>query len=432
MNADNKPASLWQRWFLEERPSIGLAFFRLFVAFTVGAHILPTLFQLKDNYLSTAFKEVNPTFFTPGALALVAMSPDGFVIFMTVFFCVSLLFFAVGLFSQIASICMVIGCYYFYALNSMHIGTLSYDILLVTLFLMCVTGYHGDYFSLDALRSGNPDVYKKKRPFFIQRLLQLQIASTYFYTALCKFTASGNWITSNPIYYLVNSTPESVVKQFPFRSVLAKSPELCYAIGISVIVAELLLPFLLFIKKTRVLAIGYGFFFQTMLVVTLHVPTIFFFLFPAQLLLFIDPEDWITWIEKIRKKNEEHGQDKLIYDGHCNFCIGSLRRVQVLDLFGKLKPVDYQAVQDVKTIDARLTREICHSQMQLLTQDGKLYGGFYVFRRLTLKLPLLYLLAPVLYFPGMQWPGNFIYSFIAKNRYLFHRKSTCKDNACFR
>ena len=45
---DAKP-SLWSRLFLEERPSIGLAFFRLAVAFTVGAHIIPTLLRLDDN-----------------------------------------------------------------------------------------------------------------------------------------------------------------------------------------------------------------------------------------------------------------------------------------------------------------------------------------------------------------------------------------------
>jgi len=36
----------------------------------------------------------------------------------------------------------------FYALNEFHIGTLSWDILLVTLFLMCVSPYHGIIFPL--------------------------------------------------------------------------------------------------------------------------------------------------------------------------------------------------------------------------------------------------------------------------------------------
>ncbi len=348
---DAKP-SFWGRLFLAERPSIALAFFRLAVAFTVGAHIIPTLLRLGDNYLSTAFKETNASFFTPGVIALVAQSPDALIIAMTALFYVTLAFFAVGLFSQIACILMT-ACYcFFYALNSLPIGTLSFDILLVTLFLMCVTGTHGDFFSLDALRSGDPLAYKRKRPFFVQRLLQLQIASTLFYTALFKFTAA--------------------------------------------------------------------------------LPAIFLFLFPSQLLLFIDPEKIVQWIENRRRLNELHGQERLVYDGHCRFCIGSVHRIQVLDLFNKTALVNYQEWDDVKKLDARLTRELCHSRMQLLAKNGKLYEGFFAFRYLAGKIVLLWPLAPFLYLPGMSCLGSRAYDFIARNRYLFHSKKTCTDNACFR
>ncbi len=108
-------------------------------------------------------------------------------------------------------------CYYFYALNSFHIGTLSWDILLVTLVLMCVTPYHGDYFSVDALRRGDIDAWRHPRPFFIQRLLQLQIASTFFFTGLYKITGEGNWITGNPIYYLMNYPVAGGDQEFSFK-----------------------------------------------------------------------------------------------------------------------------------------------------------------------------------------------------------------------
>ncbi len=288
---------LWDRTFLEERPSVSLCLFRFFAAFTVGAHILPTFVHLEDNYLHTAFKEKNFSFFTPEVLNLVEQSPDDFVVFMTVFFCIALVGFAVGFLSQVSCILMVLGCYYFYALNALHIGTLSYDILLVTLFLMCVTGYHGDSFSVDAWIRRDKFAYRRKRPFFIQRLLQLQIASTFFYTALCKVSTHGNWLTDNPMYYLYNSTPESVVKHFPLRSFLAQHPDLCYATGIAVIVMEFAVSFLLFTPRARAWAIAAGIVFHVLLVVTLHVPTIFLFLFPAQLCLFIPPEKIVARLD---------------------------------------------------------------------------------------------------------------------------------------
>lgn len=424
--------TLWNRLFLQERPSLGLSLFRLCVAFTVGAHVIPTLLQLQDNYLHTAFKEKNPSFFNWQVLVLVEKSPDWFVKVMAAIFCVALMFFAAGLFSQLSCFLMVLGCYYFYALNALHIGTLSYDILLVTLSLMCVTAYPGDFFSLDSLLRTDPSAYRKKRPFFIQRLLQMQLAFIYFYTGLGKVTGGGNWLTGNPIWYLMNSPPESVVKHFVFREFFAGHPALCYWIGVVIVLFESLMPALLFWRSTRFFAIFYGLFFHVVLLVTLHVPTIFFFLFPPMFFLFIEPEKIIAWIDERRQRHVIAGREKIIYDGHCHFCIVSIQQLQVLDLLGSLESVDFQEMKDLSTLDPRLTYERCHSEIQLLTKNEKIYGGFYAFRRLSLSLPLLWPFVPVLYFPGTQIIGNAIYSWVAKNRYLFHRKKSCINNSCFR
>lgn len=430
MNVNNGKQSLWHRLFSAERPSLGLAFFRPFVALAVGAHMIPSLLYLDDNYLHTAFKEKNDSFFTPAVPDFAVTSPDWLVYVMVVFFCTFLTLFAIGLFSQLSCIFMVIGCYYFYALNSLHTGTLSFDILLVTLFLMCVTGYHGDFFSVDSIRKGDPFAYRRTRPFFVQRLLQLQLASTCFLTGLSKITIDGNWLTGNPIYYLVNSIPPVVVKSFPFRDFLAASPNLCYALGLGVIAFELALPFLLFIPRTRLYAVFSALFFHILLGMALHVPALFFFLFIPQLSLFINPENIVNAIDKQRVIHQKQGREKLIYDGHCSFCIMSMRKLLVLDPTGIVEPVDYQKIDDLSSLDPRLNKDLCHSQIHLLGTNGKLYGGFYAFRYLSFKLPLLWFFAPLLYFPGMQWIGSPIYNFIARNRYLFHRNATCRNNQC--
>ncbi len=423
---------LWHRLFLEERSSVGISFFRIFVALTVGFHVIPSFFHLEDNFLSASFREINLSFFTPDLVLWVQKSPDILVYFFVALFCVFWFMFLVGLFSQVSCILMTLSCYYFYALNCCHIGTLSWDILLVTLFLMCVTNYHSDYFSLDSLRRHDLFAYRKKNPFFIQRLLQMQIASTYFYTALYKITGSGNWLSDNPIYYLMNYPPEGVTKEFIFRGFFAAHPALCYTVGVVIVMMEILLPFLLFIRRTRVFAIVMGFFFHILLIVTLHVPTIFFFLFPAQLLLFINPEVIVKWVEEKRARHESEGQAKIIYDGHCQFCLASIEKLGIMDLFGYLKKIDFHEVADAKTLHPYLTHELCRSQLHLIEPDGGLYGGFFVFRRLCFKMPMLYAILPVVYFPGMSIIGPLVYRWVAKNRYLFHFNQICKDNACFR
>ena len=224
----------WHHAFLEERPSVSLSLFRLAIAITVGCHMIPSFLQLPDNYLSTAFKEHNASFFPLWALQLVDRSPDWLVIAFVALFCVSWASFFIGFRAQLSCFLMTASCYYFYALNSLHIGTLSFDILLVTLSLMWVTGYHGDWLSVDSLLRGDPHGWRRLRPFFIQRLLQLQIAWTFFYTALSKITAGGNWLTDNPYYYLMKYPPMGVVRHFPLREALAQHPGWCHAIGVGV------------------------------------------------------------------------------------------------------------------------------------------------------------------------------------------------------
>ncbi len=408
---------IWHRIFLEERPSIGLSFFRIFVALTTGLHVIPSFFPLADNYLSTALKTVNTGFFPAGTIELVAKSPDWLVVIFIIGFVVAWFFFLIGFFSQISCILMTACCYYFYALNDFHIGTLSWDILMVTLFLMCLTNYHGDYFSVDALRRCDVAAYKKPRPFFIQRLLQLQVASTFFYTALYKVSAEGNWINDNPIYYLMNYPPMGVTKNFLIKEWMAVHPDFCYAMGLFIIVCEFSLPFLLFYPKTRRSTICLGIFFHLILILTLDVPAIFLFLFPAQLLLFINPQQIVAWVDGKRAVNAASPRPQVIYDGSCGFCLASVKALQVMDLFGKL--VYVPGPEHL-------------GQMQLICPDGKTFGGFFAFRRLCLMLPMLYPMVLVMYFPGAGVVGPLVYRFIAGHRYLFHVNPACKSNSCSR
>ena len=425
---------LWKRLFLEERPSISLSFFRMVVALTTGLHLIPTFFHLDDNYFATtALKTVNLSFFPSWFITWVQKSPDGLVVFFVILFCASCFFMLIGLFSQLSCIVMTLCCYYFYALNDFAIGhILTWDILMVTLFLMCISPYPGDYFSVDALRRNDPQSYKKRRPYFHQRLLQFQIAFTYFYTALYKITASGNWLTDNPFYYLMNYPSPGVTKHFLLKEFLAVHPGICYVSGIFIVGTELLLPFLLFYPRTRLSAIYLGFIFHVSLLLTLDVPSIFFFLFPPQFLLFIHPDKVIRWIEQKRLYNRQPLQSKFIFDGLCQFCVSSVKKLEVMDLFGTLRMIDYQKCDNISELHPELTKQKAHSQIHLIEPDGALFGGFSVLRRLCFMLPMLYPLIPFLYFPGMGMMGSWGYRWVAQNRYFFHFHKACQDNHCYR
>jgi len=197
------------------------------------------------------------------------------------------------------------------------------------------------------------------------------------------------------------------------------------------VVVEIALIFLLFYHKTRISAISLGIFFQILLVLTLDVPATFFFLFPAQLLLFINPVRIEHWINQKRQHYRQSKRSRLVYDGHCQFCIKSVQRVKVLDMFGTCEYVDLQN-SDLKELHPELNKELAMSQLHLVEADGSLFGGFFVFRRICFTMPMMYPMILLFYFPGMGLLGPLVYRWVAKNRYLFHLNPACKNNACFR
>lgn len=418
-----KIASYWHRIFLIERASLNLSLFRLAVAFTVGSHVIPSLINLPETYYSTAYKSFNTHFFPLSVIEWVLQSPEWLITTMAIFFLCSWLSFFVGFFTQISTILMTLCCYYFYALNAFHVGTLSWDILLVTLFLMSLTSYPGDYFSIDALRKTKISVFQKRRPYFIQRLLQCQIGFTFFYTALYKVTAEGNWITDNPLYYVLNYPAPGVTKHFLFRDFFSSRPDLCYFIGLIIVIFEFAMIFLLFCQRTRRIAIYLGFIFHFILIYTLNVPATFFFLFPAQMLLFLNPDETIAWIQKIRNRYKIQPLGQLFYDGDCGFCQRSVNMIQVMDLGHTLQYLDFRTSENLEKYHKDLQFSDLEKQIYLVDFENQLWGGFFAIRRLSWWLPMMWPLLFLWYLPGTTIIGQYIYRWVAKNRFKLSKQS---------
>jgi len=79
----------------------------------------------------------------------------------------------------------------------------------------------------------------------VQRLLQMQVGFTFFYTALYKVTAQGNWITDNPLFYVLNYPSPGVTKTFLLRDFLQEMPGLVYWSGIFIVIVEVCIVFFL-------------------------------------------------------------------------------------------------------------------------------------------------------------------------------------------
>jgi predicted DCC family thiol-disulfide oxidoreductase YuxK len=103
----------------------------------------------------------------------------------------------------------------------------------------------------------------------------------------------------------------------------------------------------------------------------------------------------------------------MYYDGTCGFCAAVVDILDRIDLRDRVAWIPFQSLE---TLPAGLTKEDLDAAAYL-DSDGRLEGGFYAFRRLTVGLPLLLPLAPLFWFPGVRFAGAAVYDWVARNRY---------------
>lgn len=132
-----------------------------------------------------------------------------------------------------------------------------------------------------------------------------------------------------------------------------------------------------------------------------------------------------SWLKK--KIAERFGPARILtFDGHCRLCRKGTAILHRLDIFGRIELVDFT---DEKNIPRLKNYDLARAQTEMLfeTESGW-KGGFHAFRKMALSLPLLWLLVPFLYLPGITPIGEAVYRLVAKNRYLLLGR--CDDSYC--
>lgn len=118
----------------------------------------------------------------------------------------------------------------------------------------------------------------------------------------------------------------------------------------------------------------------------------------------------------------------ILYDGECSFCQFQMRTLTWLDWFNVLGfvPIAHPLAAEAAP---HLTREELLEAIHCVTTDGQIHRGARAIRFVGMRLPLLVLLALVMWIPGVIWVAEKIYALVARNRYLISRLFGCKD-AC--
>ena len=116
----------------------------------------------------------------------------------------------------------------------------------------------------------------------------------------------------------------------------------------------------------------------------------------------------------------------IVYDGQCGFCVRALRFVRRL---ARRNAFRFHDANDSEAVLARfpmLAGADTDMAMFAVTEEGRVYRGFFAFRRMLWASPWLAPLLLLFYAPGVGILGPRIYAWIARRR----RTLGCVAAAC--
>jgi len=119
---------------------------------------------------------------------------------------------------------------------------------------------------------------------------------------------------------------------------------------------------------------------------------------------------------------------QVLYDGRCPLCLKSVDLLRRLDWFTMLTYVNVRDPDQLAACDLTIEPGWLLEEMHLITPGGRhLLHGFLAFRWMAWRLPALWLLAPLLYLPGVPTVGQRVYLWVARNRF---RLVPCHGGVC--
>lgn len=251
----------------------------------------------------------------------------------------------------------------------------------------------------------------------------MQLCIAYGHTWYCKIQGD-RWNDGTAVYYavryedLVRFLLPRIFDQLPVYQILTWGT----------LVIEFALWTLIWYRPTRYWVLLAGLSLHIGIEYCMNLP-MFEWVFMFTYFLFIYPEDlsrsWTyvkTWIEC--KFGEPY---KLAYDGDCLFCVRVVGLIHRLDIFGRLRPIDFRAEERTELGDIDMDR--AEKELLVKTRKGEWLGGFYAFRFIAWRLPLIAIIAPFLLIPGVAQLGEEIYKFVAARR-QFILGGTCSHESC--
>jgi predicted DCC family thiol-disulfide oxidoreductase YuxK len=114
----------------------------------------------------------------------------------------------------------------------------------------------------------------------------------------------------------------------------------------------------------------------------------------------------------------------LLYDGACGLCVRAMRVVERLDILGRCRYENGREPRVHRQFSMIAAADLDEA-MYAVTASGRIYRGFFAFRRVALALPPAWPLLLLFYFPGATIAGPIVYGWVARRRHSLGCGPSC-------
>ena len=238
------------------------------------------------------------------------------------------------------------------------------------------------------------------------RLMQIQMAVLFFYSAISKLGGEAWW--SGDAVWTVFTTDEYYNRII--LDVLASHYWLVNLATYGTILIEIAYPFLIWQRSTRPYLLAAAVFLHLQFALLMG---LFYFSFVMIMghMSFVRPE-WLTRLGAAWKR--AMGEMEMIYDGRCGFCVRSMVWFLAFDGLGQIKVRNFRTDPSPIVSDAQMEKAL-----YLVLPDGRAFPGFEAYRYVVPRIPGLWWQVPLFYVPVLsRLLGHPLYNWIASHRSL--------------
>ena len=236
------------------------------------------------------------------------------------------------------------------------------------------------------------------------RLMQIQMAALFFYSAVGKLRGDDWW--DGDAIWIVFTTGDHYNRLV--LDLLASHYWLVNLATYSTILIEIAFPFLIWQRLTRPYFLALALLLHLQFAVLMG---LFYFSFVMTMghMSFVRQE-WLARLGEAWKRRI--GDMEMIYDGRCGFCVRSMAWFLAFDGLRQIRIRDFRTAPSAVVSDAELEKAL-----YLVLPDGRALPGFEAYRYVVPRVPGLWWQVPFFYVPVLsRLVGRPIYNWVAANR----------------